>query len=285
VVVDHVDTGPPGLRLGTRRLAHRALPGLTGRHSSTSVPAPGAVRIVAVPPWRPMRPTIESARPWRPDHDGLVCWTQPMSPLCWTVGFEASPSSASTGTRQSGIAGQRPAHRRAAGVQPRAGGLRASGAVDRPSGQCLGPAPLARAAVPRPGRLPSRRCAGVPGPVAPPSLHLKQHHGHPYCSRWCRRRALARVWSQRNLWMLLGLCGCRPCQSPRRSRICPLLGCWAWAGAGRRARHWVAEATAARVEHAAASEPESGQRPPRRGRDRRCGVEAGRVGWWAAASN
>src|SRR5262245_43380712 len=46
-----------------------------------------------------------------------------------------------------------------------------------------------------------------------------------------------------------------------------------------------AEATAARVEHAAASEPESGQRPPRRGRDRRCGVEAGRVGWWAAASN
>jgi DDE superfamily endonuclease len=68
---------------------------------------------------------------------------------------------------------KRPAHRRAAGVQPRAGeAAGASGAVDRPSGRRVGAAPLARAAVPRPGRLPGRWRAGVPGPLAPPGPQL-----------------------------------------------------------------------------------------------------------------
>jgi hypothetical protein len=48
-------------------------------------------------------------------------------------------------------------------------GLRAlGGAGDRASGQRLGAAPLARAAVARPGRLPGRRRADLPGPLAPP---------------------------------------------------------------------------------------------------------------------
>ncbi len=39
---------------------------------------------------------------------------------------------------------------------------------------------LAGAALPRPGRLPSRLFAPVPGPLAAPSPHLSEHHGHPH---------------------------------------------------------------------------------------------------------
>jgi hypothetical protein len=48
--------------------------------------------------------------------------------------------------------------------------LRAGGAVDRPSGQCVGAAPLAGAAVPGPGCLPGCWRAGLPGPVAAPGF-------------------------------------------------------------------------------------------------------------------
>jgi hypothetical protein len=96
------------------------------------------------------------------------CWTASRSPACWTGGFGAWPGRASTGTRRSGPAHQRPPHRRAARLQPPAGGAaRAGGAVDRPSCQRLGAAPLARAAVPDAGRLPGRRRAGLPQPLAP----------------------------------------------------------------------------------------------------------------------
>jgi hypothetical protein len=67
-----------------------------------------------------------------------------------------------------GSAHQGPADRRAAGVQPLPGGAaRAGGAVDRPSGQCLGAAPLARAAIPPSGRVPRRRRAHLPRPLVP----------------------------------------------------------------------------------------------------------------------
>src|SRR5215218_11263488 len=63
----------------------------------------------------------------------------------------------------------RSAQRRAAGVQPLPGGpAGAGGAGDRASGYCPGAAPLARAAVADPGRLPGCRRAGLPRPVAAP---------------------------------------------------------------------------------------------------------------------
>ena len=52
-------------------------------------------------------------------------------------------------------------------------GLRAlAGAVDRPSRQRLVATPLARAAGPSPGRLPGRRCADLPWPLAAPGSHM-----------------------------------------------------------------------------------------------------------------
>jgi oleandomycin transport system ATP-binding protein len=76
---------------------------------------------------------------------------------------------------------QESAQRRAAGVQPLAGGAaRAGGAGDRPLGQCLGVASLAGAAVPGPGRLPGRRRAGLPGPVAAAGAGLKAPPRRPH---------------------------------------------------------------------------------------------------------
>jgi hypothetical protein len=76
---------------------------------------------------------------------------------------------------------QGPPQRRPTGVQPPAGkAARAGRAVDRPLGQRLGAAPLAGAAVPDPGRLPGRRRADLPRPLAAPSPHLNEHHGHPH---------------------------------------------------------------------------------------------------------
>src|SRR6266536_2808582 len=73
-----------------------------------------------------------------------------------------------------GPAHHRPAQRRPAGLQPPAGRpAGAGGAVDRPSRQRLGAAPLARAAVPGPGRLPRRGRADLPGPLAAPGPHMK----------------------------------------------------------------------------------------------------------------
>jgi hypothetical protein len=75
---------------------------------------------------------------------------------------------------------QGPPHRRPAGVQPRAGrAARAGGAGDRPSGRRLGVAPLARAAVPGPGRLSGRWRAHLPRSVAAPDTQVKKHRGHP----------------------------------------------------------------------------------------------------------
>jgi DDE superfamily endonuclease len=66
---------------------------------------------------------------------------------------------------------QRPAQRRTAGLQPRAGrAARAGGAVDRSPRRRLVVAPLARAAVPGPGRVPGRWRADLPGPLAPPGV-------------------------------------------------------------------------------------------------------------------
>jgi hypothetical protein len=59
-------------------------------------------------------------------------------------------------------------------------GLRAGGAVDRPPGRRLGAASLARAAVPRPGRLPRRRGAHLPWPLAPPSPHMTEASWTPW---------------------------------------------------------------------------------------------------------
>jgi DDE superfamily endonuclease len=39
-------------------------------------------------------------------------------------------------------------------------------------------------AVPRPGRLPGRRRAHLPGPLAAPNTHMNKHHGHSQCFRF-----------------------------------------------------------------------------------------------------
>jgi len=97
-----------------------------------------------------------------------------------TAGSGAWPKVVSTGMRRSATGGPGIGSLRAAGVQPDAGGTaRAGGAGDRPSRQRLGATPLARAAVPAPGCLPSHRRAGLPGPLAAPCTHLNEHHGHP----------------------------------------------------------------------------------------------------------
>jgi hypothetical protein len=101
------------------------------------------------------------------------CWTRSRSQASWTAGSAAWPGPASTGTPRSGPPHHRPAHPQAAGLQPPAGrAARAGGAVDRPSCQRLGIAPLARAAVPGPGRLPRHRRAALPWPLAAPSPHM-----------------------------------------------------------------------------------------------------------------
>jgi DDE superfamily endonuclease len=90
-------------------------------------------------------------------------------------GFRGWPSRVSTGMRRSATAGQGPAQRRPAGVQPLAGGAaRAGGAGDRPSRQRPGAVPLAGPAVPAAGRLPSRWRTGLPGPLAAPGSHMNQ---------------------------------------------------------------------------------------------------------------
>jgi len=102
------------------------------------------------------------------------CWTASRSPACWTADSAAWPRRASTGMPRSGTAAHRPAHRRPAVLQPSAGGAtRPGGAGDRPPGQRLGAAPLARAAVPRPGHLPRRRRTHLPRPLAPPGPHMR----------------------------------------------------------------------------------------------------------------
>ena len=82
-------------------------------------------------------------------------------------GFRSAgwPRVASTGMHRSPTGRlQGPPQRRPAGVQPRAGGAaRAGGAGDRPAGQRLDVALLARAAGARPRRLPCRGRADLPG--------------------------------------------------------------------------------------------------------------------------
>ena len=97
------------------------------------------------------------------------CWTTSRSQACWTAGSRAAQGARALAYPGRGPPHHRPAHRRAAGVQPPAGGAaRAGGTVDRPPGQRLGAAPLAWAAVPRPGRLPGCRRADLPRPLAAP---------------------------------------------------------------------------------------------------------------------
>jgi hypothetical protein len=55
--------------------------------------------------------------------------------------------------------------------------------VDRPSGQRLGAAALARAAVPRPGRLPGRRGAGLPWSLAAPGCRMTRPSRTPSISK------------------------------------------------------------------------------------------------------
>jgi hypothetical protein len=112
--------------------------------------------------------------------DSARCWTPPRSSAWWTEGSGGWPTTRALACACRGPTHRGPPHRRPAGVQPPPGGAaRAGGAVDRPSGQRLGAAPLAGPAVPGPGRLPGRRRAGLPGPLAPPGSHVNKHHGHP----------------------------------------------------------------------------------------------------------
>jgi DDE superfamily endonuclease len=89
-------------------------------------------------------------------------------------GFRGWPSSASIGMRPSATGAQGSAQRRATGLQPPTGrAARAGGAGDRTPRQRVVAAPLARATVPSPGRVPGRWRADLPWPVAPPSTHVK----------------------------------------------------------------------------------------------------------------
>ncbi len=93
-------------------------------------------------------------------------------------GSGAWPRVATTGTRPSGTEDQGPTRRRAAGVQPCAGGLRALVEQSIRVWQRLRAASLARAALPGAGGLQGYRRAGLPWLVAAPSTDVKQHHGH-----------------------------------------------------------------------------------------------------------
>jgi hypothetical protein len=99
------------------------------------------------------------------------------------------PRRASTGRRRSGTAAPRTPSTTPSGPTTICRrDARAGGAVDL--GQRVGAAPLALAALPRPGRLPGRWCAGLPWPVAPPDPHKTKHQrttsvrpkGEPRCS-------------------------------------------------------------------------------------------------------
>ena len=88
----------------------------------------------------------------------------------------------------------RPTHRWAAGAQPSSGGAaRAGGAVGCPSGQRVGAAPLAGAAVPSPGRLPGRWCTDLSSPLAPPGARRTK----PITTPQSRSSAGSRVWRSR----------------------------------------------------------------------------------------
>jgi DDE superfamily endonuclease len=100
-------------------------------------------------------------------------------------GFRGMARPASTGMPRSGIAAPSTAPGRPAGRQPPAGGAaRAGGAVHRAAGRRLGAAPLARAAVPSPGRLPGRRRAHLPGPLAAPGPHMTRPSRPPSMTSW-----------------------------------------------------------------------------------------------------
>jgi hypothetical protein len=99
---------------------------------------------------------------WRWQAGG--CWTRSRWQACW-IGV----SGHGQGPRALACPGQgpphhRPTHRHPAGRQPGAGeAAGAGGAGDRPSRQCLGAAPLAGTAAPRPGGVPGRWCALAAG--------------------------------------------------------------------------------------------------------------------------
>jgi hypothetical protein len=82
------------------------------------------------------------------------------------------PRAASIGTRRSGTGVPSTGSQAPSG--PTTACRRGCGLVEQssPTCQCLGAAPLARAAVPRPGRLPRRRRAHLPWPLAAPGSHM-----------------------------------------------------------------------------------------------------------------
>ena len=111
-------------------------------------------------------------------------WAASRWPACWTGGSGGWPGRASTGMRRSGPPHQGPAQRGAAGLQPPAGGpARAGGAVDRASGQRLVAAPLARAAVPGPRRLPGHGRTDLPPPLAAPDPRMTEASRTPSINR------------------------------------------------------------------------------------------------------
>src|SRR6266508_1666478 len=139
--------------------------------------------------------TSTSSSSWR---GWMTRWVGWRSQACWTAGSGGWPSRASTGMHRSGTAApQGSTDRRPAGLQPPAGGAaRAGGAGDRPSGQRLGVAPLARAAVPRPARLPGRRRAHLPRPLAPRDPHMTRASRTPSMDEGSGR--LDMDWSSRD---------------------------------------------------------------------------------------
>ncbi len=73
VVVDQEH--PDGAAGAPRGNAHRPSLG-RGMVMVTSVPAPGSLAMATVPPWRWMRPRIESAMPWR--SGGVASGSKPL---------------------------------------------------------------------------------------------------------------------------------------------------------------------------------------------------------------
>jgi hypothetical protein len=99
------------------------------------------------------------------------CWMTSRSPACWTAGSVGWPRHASTGMRRSAIAA------------PGTASATPSGPITACRRGCgrwwssrspIWPTPGRCAAVPGPGRLPRRRRAGLPWPLAAPGPHMTE---------------------------------------------------------------------------------------------------------------
>jgi hypothetical protein len=107
------------------------------------------------------------------------CWTRSRWQACWIAGSAGWPRRASTGIPRSGTAAPSTGSPKSSGCSTacRRGCARWWNSRS-PTWPTPGRCAAGGAAVPRPGRLPRRRRAHLPWPLAAPGTHVKKHHGH-----------------------------------------------------------------------------------------------------------